>query len=136
MSALPNPWAWCAGATAHFIDPKLRLRLVRMQVMDAGCKSHDLVAVDCDRKMVARVAEELLRNLLDDRIVEHVRRDVRKDGALVAPQNPDFNRHGESLLRPPPTLPAPHPRTLEKYICDGAAARSGARLNECRNLRE
>ena len=62
-----------------------------MDVMDTGGERDDLAAAGRDHEVMPRIGQEFVAEGVDDRPVEHLRRDPREDRAVAGPEQPDLD---------------------------------------------
>jgi hypothetical protein len=72
-----------SGCEADFVDPQ-RWRFVGMYVMDGGCEADYQARIDCHGYVVPGIGKELFRECGVNRIIEHLRRDLRKNVFVTA----------------------------------------------------
>jgi hypothetical protein len=78
---------------ADLVDPQLRARFVRMQVMDSRSESHHDTGIDGDRQVVARIGYEGAGGRRDDGIVKGVLGDPIERCLVTGPQDSDLDGH-------------------------------------------
>jgi hypothetical protein len=65
------------------IDPQLWARMVRVNVVNCGHETNHLAVLDSHHQMVARVYQKLVGPLSVDRVVKHIRRNVRENARAL-----------------------------------------------------
>ncbi len=68
-----------------------------MNVMNRGCEADDHSVIDRHSDVMPNIGKELLRECSVDRVIEHLRSDLRYNVFISALEDPDFDRYSVRL---------------------------------------
>ena len=76
---------------ANLVNPEFRARLIGVQIDDPRHEADDRIPVDRYHQAMTRIVEERSRRARVERIIEHIRRDVGENAAIVRSEEFDIN---------------------------------------------